>query len=147
MSDEEVKSKIPSRVQLAGCIIQNPEGKILLIHRNTPKRAQWEVPGGKIGDHIPSEKPEEAVLREVKEELGIEIKILGKAGEHEFSEDGYTMDYAWYNATIISGEPQPMEKSHDKVGYFSWEELRAMKEELSINLRNLVDVYFAGELN
>lgn len=147
MLDEEPKNETLAKLQLAGCIIQNPEGQILLIHRNTPKRVQWEVPGGKIGDHIKGETPEETVLREVKEELGVEIKILSKAGEHEFSEDGNTMDYAWYNAVITSGEPQPVEKGHDKVGYFSWDELNSMREELSSNLRNLVDTYFTHQLN
>jgi 8-oxo-dGTP diphosphatase len=141
MSDEKL-----TRIQLAGCIIQNSEGKILLIHRSSPKRTQWEVPGGKVGDNIKGETPEETVLREVEEELGIKIKILDKAGEHEFSEDGHTMDYAWYNVTIISGEPQPIEANHDKVGYFSWEELKMMDTELSSNLRNLVAAYFRGEL-
>jgi len=136
---------VSSRIQLAGCVIQNPEGKILLIHRNTAKRVQWEVPGGKVGDFIKNETPEETVTREIREELGIEIEIKGKAGEHEFLEDGYVNDYAWYNATTTSGEPRPMEKGHDNIGYFSWEELRTMND-LSSNLANLVDAYFKGDL-
>jgi 8-oxo-dGTP diphosphatase len=146
MTDAEPKGELPSQIQLAGAIIQNPEGKILLIHRNTSKRTQWEVPGGKVGDNIKDETPEETVLREIREELGIEIEIKGKAGEHEFSENGFTNDYSWYNAVIISGEPKPMEEGHDNVGWFSWEELRVMNEELSANLRNLVDAKFAGQL-
>jgi mutator protein MutT len=134
------------RIQLAGAIIQNLEGKILLIHRNTAKRTQWEVPGGKVGDFIENETLEQTVVREIKEELGIEIEIKEKAGEHEFSEDGYTNDYSWYNAIIISGEPKPMEKGHDRVSYYSWEDLRKMYDELSSNLRNLVDAYFRREL-
>jgi len=35
-------------IHLADCIIQDKDGKILLLHRNTPKRTQWEIPGGKI---------------------------------------------------------------------------------------------------
>lgn len=134
------------RIQMAGAIIQDPEGKILLIHRNTPRRTQWEIPGGKIGDFIKDETPEQTVAREIREELGVEIKIESKAGEHEFLDDGYTNDYAWYNAVIISGGPKAMEKGHDNAKYFSWDELKTMKD-LSNNLINLIDVYFKGKLN
>jgi 8-oxo-dGTP diphosphatase len=153
MTDEiSPKTELPKKLQLAGCIIQNPEGKILLIHRNAPAkgnlpaRIQWETPGGSVGDHVKDETPEQAVIREAREELGIELEVQTKAGEHEFTEDGHTMDYAWYNATIISGEPKPLEPKHDNVGWFSWEELREMTEKLSANAKNLVDAYFAGQL-
>lgn len=39
---------------LAGCVIQDQTGKILLMHRVTPERVQWETPGGMID---PGEKP------------------------------------------------------------------------------------------
>jgi len=55
MSGEEQPAKEPLRkLQLAGCVIENNEGKILLLHRNTPERQQWETPGGKIE---PNEEP------------------------------------------------------------------------------------------
>jgi 8-oxo-dGTP diphosphatase len=135
-----------SEIHLAGAVIQNSEGKILLIHRDTSKRTQWEVPGGKVGDFIKDETSEQTVIREIKEELGVEVEIKGKAGEHEFTEDGFTNGYSWYNAVIISGEPQPIEEGHDNVGWFSWDELQTMDAELSSNLRNLVAAHFNGEL-
>ena len=36
------------KIALAGCVIKDDQDRILLIHRNTPKRTQWEIPGGKI---------------------------------------------------------------------------------------------------
>ncbi|MCR4277603.1 MAG: hypothetical protein NUV80_03295 [Candidatus Berkelbacteria bacterium] len=29
-------------VRLAGCIILDPQGRLLLMHRHTPERTQWE---------------------------------------------------------------------------------------------------------
>lgn len=58
------------------CIIEN-EDCILLI-RNTYGRMQWTFPGGHIEKN---ENPEEAIIREVKEEVGLKIenlKLLGK---------------------------------------------------------------------
>jgi 8-oxo-dGTP diphosphatase len=144
MTDTEPPGEIPSRVQLAGCIIQNPEGKILLIHRNTPKRTQWEVLGGK---NETGEPLQVTAIREAGEELDIGVTIEGKLGEHEFEEDGFVSNYTWYKATIISGEPKIMEPAFDQFGYYAWEELRDMRNELSANARNLVDAYLAGQLS
>lgn len=50
----------------------NEEGKILLAQRPEGKRlaGKWEFPGGKVEDE---ETPESAIIRELKEELGIEV--------------------------------------------------------------------------
>jgi 8-oxo-dGTP diphosphatase len=144
MTDTEPTGERPSRIQLAGCIIQNPEGKILLIHRNTPKRTQWEVLGGKSEAGEPLQV---TAVREAGEELDIGVAIEDKMGEHEFEEDGFVDNYTWYKATIISGEPKIMEPAFDQFGYYSWEELRDMRDELSANAKNLVDAYLAGQLS
>jgi 8-oxo-dGTP diphosphatase len=46
-------------------IAQRPEGKMLA--------GLWEFPGGKIE---PGERPEDGLIRELREELGIEVKAL-----------------------------------------------------------------------
>lgn len=130
---------------LAGCIILNEANDVLLIHRNTPRITQWETPGGKVED---GENPEEAAFRELREELGIEVKIIRELGRREFFEEEKKMDYFWYLASIVSGKPDLLEKDiFDGINYFSWDELSTMKSLLSPNTKNLVDAYFAGELN
>src|SRR3989338_1381069 len=129
-----------NKTKAAGCVLQNNKGKVLLLHRNTPKRVQWETPGGKIEEEEESEKTAE---REIMEELGVKVKIVKELGRREFAEDGYTMEYVWYLAVIKAGEPKVMEKEKfDDFRYFSWEELKAMQEELSANTKNLVAAYF-----
>lgn len=123
------------KIRLAGCIIKDSEGKILLLHRNTVNRNQWEIPGGKIDE---GENPEQTAKREVKEELGIDVQIINKNGEKEFSEDGYLMDYVWFDAKIVLGEPKLMENKFDKFKYFSLDELKEMKDKLSPNARNFI---------
>ena len=122
-------------IRLAGCIIKNKENKILLIHRNTEKRKQWELPGGKIDE---GENSEEAAVRELKEELGIDVDIIRKIGEKEFNEDNFTMKYMWFEAKIIEGEPKLMEEKFDQLNYFSISELNDMQDNLSANLKNLI---------
>jgi ADP-ribose pyrophosphatase YjhB (NUDIX family) len=47
---------------------QGPE--VLLVKRTTPRA--WELPGGNVAG---SEAPEEALLREVREETGLDVRI------------------------------------------------------------------------
>ena len=51
------------------------QGKCLLIcqrHHNARFPLKWEFPGGKV---LPGEPPEQAVVREIKEELGVEADV------------------------------------------------------------------------
>jgi len=78
------------KLHLAGCVILDDKGKVLLLHRNTPARVQWETPGGKIDS---GETPKECAIREIKEELGVNVKIIKQLGHKDFVEDDYVMGY------------------------------------------------------
>lgn len=135
------------QITLAGCIIQDKKARILLIHRTTPERTQWELPGGKV-DKIENvnEYPTTTAIREVKEELDVEAAIKSEAGRDSFVENDTRMNYIWYNAVIISGHPRTVEDKHDKVKYFSWRQLTKMGAELSANVRNLLTARTNGKL-
>jgi A/G-specific adenine glycosylase len=67
------KKKIPHRDVAAALIIRR--GK-LLIDRRKPEGllgGLWELPGGKVE---PGEAPEQAVVREVREEVGLHVEVL-----------------------------------------------------------------------
>jgi 8-oxo-dGTP diphosphatase len=136
-------NNISPKLILAGCVIKDLDGKILLLHRNTKDRVQWELPGGKVEI---DEKPEEAAVREIKEELGVKIRLGEKIGSQEFLEDSYTNDYIWFEAEIVTGIPVPIEDKFDQVEYFSLSEMGEMKEELSSNVKNLVEAIRSGKV-
>lgn len=133
---------VMDKITLAGCVILNDEGEILLMHRNAPKRTQWELPGGKIEA---GEEPEQAALREITEELGVTVSIVKKLGEKSFDEDGYEMDYHWFLATVTEGVPTLQEAKFDALKYFSWDELRSVPD-TSANTKKLVGAYFENAL-
>lgn len=55
-------------------------------------------------------------------------------GDCIFDEDDYTLQYIWFNATIIKGTPKIQEPHlHDKLQYFTKAELEEMHTELSPN--------------
>jgi len=61
-----------SIILVAAVALLNEEGKVLLAKRppGRPLAGLWEFPGGKVD---PGEDPETALIRELMEELGIEI--------------------------------------------------------------------------
>ena len=75
-----------------GIIIK--DGKVLVMFRrrieNNEKREYYVVPGGGIEE---GETPELAVVRELKEEMCVDSKILGYLGKGE-TKSGYAYYYA-----------------------------------------------------
>lgn len=122
-------------INLAGGILKDNKGRILLIHRNTLKLKQWELPGGKIEKN---EKPNEAAIRELKEELGIGAAIMNYLGNKEFVENGHIMNYYWYECIIVKGIPRVMENKFDMLKFWNISELDNIYEELSPNMKNLL---------
>ena len=60
-------------VLVAACALIDTDGRILLAERPAGKTMAglWEFPGGKVE---PGERPEESLIRELKEELGITVR-------------------------------------------------------------------------
>jgi len=60
-------------ILVAACALIDPDGRVLLAQRPQGKSMAglWEFPGGKIE---PGERPEQSLIRELKEELNIDVK-------------------------------------------------------------------------
>jgi 8-oxo-dGTP diphosphatase len=62
----------PPLLLVAACALVDADGRVLLAKRppGKPLAGLWELPGGKVE---PGETPEAALIRELKEELDIDV--------------------------------------------------------------------------
>lgn len=113
------RSPLPHK-KIGVAVIWNAAGQIL-IDRRPPTGllgGLWEFPGGKIE---PNETVQECIRREIREELGIEIRV----GEHLIDIDhAYThfrVTLHVYYCQHVSGTPQPL--GCDAIRWVNPEEL------------------------
>lgn len=93
------------------------DGTMLAFHRKRKdSQGEWieyySIPGGQIEKH---EKPEQAVVRELREEMGIKIKPHGLVSYHK----GKVFEHYVYYATITEGKPHFMHDSEEAMRYVS----------------------------
>ena len=90
----------------AGILIEG--GKVLLTQRKRGSHLAdlWEFPGGKCE---PGEDPKDALVRELREELGIEVAV-GDAvcvTFHRYEEAGKAVLLLFYEVARKPGSPEP----------------------------------------
>lgn len=59
-----------------GAVVIDSRNRVLLLHHHFRPGSGWGIPGGFIH---PREQPEEAVRRELREEIGLEIEVANVA--------------------------------------------------------------------
>ena len=84
-----------------------------------PYKDWWEFPGGKVE---PRETPEEALVREIEEELATEIAVdeFITTVEHDYPEFHLVMDCFW--CSIANGELELLE--HEAARWLPLDNLR-----------------------
>lgn len=118
----------------AGIILRNKEGEILLQHRDDKEglagRNMWALFGGMIEG---GENPEDALVREIREELCFDVS--GKVRFIEKISIGSSFVYVYeYLGTVELDELRLLEGQGMK--FFSREEIR--KENVVSSVKNLI---------
>ncbi|PFI96895.1 8-oxo-dGTP diphosphatase MutT [Bacillus cereus] len=96
------------KVSVVGAVIFNEKNEILCALRSPTMSLPnyWEFPGGKINE---GEMPQEALVREIQEELGCLVTVGEKIEEVEHEYENIIVHLATYKAHIKSGIPKALE--------------------------------------
>lgn len=94
-------------------------GRVLGCERAEPPESagRWEFPGGKVD---PGESELDALVRECREELDVEIEVGDRVGTDVPLAHGRALLRVWL-ARLVTGEPQPLE--HASLRWLSVDEL------------------------
>jgi 8-oxo-dGTP diphosphatase len=99
------------------------EGRILAARRKRGSHlgGHWEFPGGKIE---PDESPEECLVRELSEEIGVRVRAreILEVVFHRYPEKSVLL--LFYRCELVDGEPRPLEC--DEVRWVSLADLPSL---------------------
>lgn len=105
-------------IRVAAAVIRK-DGRIFATQRGYgPWKDSWEFPGGKIE---PGETPEEALVREIREELDTEIEVTGNMAYVEYDYPDFHLSMDCLECRILSGELTL--KEHESARWLLPEEL------------------------
>ena len=126
----------------ATAIIEFPQDTILLIKRDTvPFKGYWALPGGRAE---PGETVEQTIVREVKEETGLDVTVVRKIGEyHEQGiQGGVEYDYypACFLVKVVGGEMKRQQGEIQEIQLFNLDDV---PEQLAFVHSSMVKDYIA----
>jgi 8-oxo-dGTP diphosphatase len=97
-------------VLVAAVALVDADGRVLIAQRppGKPLAGLWEFPGGKVE---PGETPEETLLRELREEIGVETKAecLAPLTFASHAYDDFHLLMPLYVCRRFQGTPRPLE--------------------------------------
>lgn len=109
-------------LQVVAAVIRNGNRIFATQRGYGPYKDKWEFPGGKIEN---DETPEEALKREVLEELDVKISVEKLIDTIEFDYPEFHLSMKCFWAEIQCGEPVLLE--HEDAKWLTVEELNTVK--------------------
>ena len=99
---------------VVGAVLRDAAGRVLAARRERP--AGWELPGGKVE---PGETEPAALVRELREELGVTVEVGERIGPDVPIDPDFLLR-AW-TVALINGEPAALE--HAELRWLAPDEL------------------------
>lgn len=95
------------------------EGRVFATQRGYGEfKDGWEFPGGKVEA---GESPEEALCREIREELEVEVNVCDLIDTIEYDYPAFHLSMKCYACTIAGGSPHLLE--HEAARWLSADQL------------------------
>jgi len=111
--------------------------KFLLVKRSFLEKnysGHWGLPGGSVEKN---ETPTDALIREIKEELGINLpnfRLLKKYNENDWLINVYV-----YNSSEFDENNITLNQEHTEFGFFSYYEINNMKNIIPTTISFIID--------
>ena len=113
------------RVGVAGVVVHR-ERVLLVRHTYGEKQGRWAMPGGYTNN---DERLDESVVRELREELGLETEVVDLIGlVTRYTERGGAVS-AVFRLRPVSGQPVADGMEVNRLGWFSADEIAAMDDD------------------
>lgn len=105
-----MEKKAPYLVRLTG--ILEEQGRLLIIRQHMPDGRQWYLPGGQLE---PGETMEQGIVREMREETGLEVKLQGLLAVSDTSFTNPSALHILLRVKRLSGEIRVPGSEYDSV--------------------------------
>ena len=110
-------------IHVVAAIITDASGRIFATQRGYGEwKDWWEFPGGKIE---PGETPEEALRREIREELDIDITVGRLLATVEYDYPAFHLSMQCFLCTLPTGTPHLPE--HEDARWLTREDLHSVR--------------------
>lgn len=122
-----------------GAVIWNEAGELLLFQRKkAPEVGHFSIPGGKV-DWM--ETIEEAVVREIEEELGVKVSINTLLGvtNHRLPEEGIHYIAPTFHVEIEAGEL--VNREPEKHGHLAFYPLDQLPQPLTLTTQEALRMW------
>jgi len=100
------KAPIPHYQVAAAVIVKDDKALIDLRSSTGLLGGLWEFPGGKVED---GETLPEALIRELREELGVEVAVGEALGVYRHAYTHFKVTVHTFRAVILKGDPKPLQ--------------------------------------
>ncbi len=103
-------------IQVVAAVITNEKGQILITRRlpHSHLAGLWEFPGGKIDS---GESPEQALKRELKEELNVDVKVKQLLWQQSFNYSDRHINILFFECQLLTN---PEHIKALEVADFKW---------------------------
>jgi 8-oxo-dGTP pyrophosphatase MutT (NUDIX family) len=131
MAEFDFTAQLPMKRMSAGALLLNSDGNILIV--KPMYREEWLLPGGIVEAH---ESPGAACIREVQEELGLNVR-LGHLLCVEYRSTAppktESLQFVFHCGVLTSTQVQQIELPANELNTFCFVSLEQAKEKLEIH--------------
>ena len=138
MNDQKAfEQTLPRKLSGAGVLCTDSQGKVLIV---VPAyKPEWEIPGGTVENN---ESPKQACIREVKEELGIDIPV-GRLLQLNYREEserlGELLLFLFDGGVLSAAQISSIKRPPDELSKFHFLTLDEVKDKTIPSLYRLIE--------